>query len=67
MVVNQYLISDDPPEDGCVAPSIVHGAAQYMSPLHLFGIANVLRRPLILISAKSDWGNSNSGKLGCCT
>lgn len=61
MVVNQYLISDDPPEDGCVAPSIVHGAAQYMSPLHLFGIANVLRRPLILISAKSDWGNSNSG------
>jgi hypothetical protein len=50
-------------EDESVVPMVpaAHRDAQYMSPLHLFGIANVLRRPLVLVSAKSEWAVSNSG------
>jgi hypothetical protein len=32
-----------------------------LSPLHVFALANVLRRPIVLYSAPEDWGNSNAG------
>mmetsp|Transcript_142728 Transcript_142728/g.248899 ORF Transcript_142728/g.248899 Transcript_142728/m.248899 type:complete len:891 (-) Transcript_142728:154-2826(-) len=32
-----------------------------LSPLHVFALANLLRRPIVLYSAKKDWGNSNAG------
>ena len=33
----------------------------HLSPLHVFALANVLRRPIVLFSAPAEWGMSNAG------
>jgi hypothetical protein len=38
-----------------------HGFGKELSPLHVFGLANLLQRPIILYSAPQDFVNSNAG------
>eukprot|EP00658_Telonema_sp_P-2_P035705 TRINITY_DN25925_c0_g3_i2.p1 TRINITY_DN25925_c0_g3~~TRINITY_DN25925_c0_g3_i2.p1 ORF type:complete len:814 (-),score=200.81 TRINITY_DN25925_c0_g3_i2:417-2858(-) len=39
----------------------LQSAGTYMSPLHLFAFANLLQRPVVLLSSREQWSHSNAG------
>mmetsp|Transcript_7018 Transcript_7018/g.11116 ORF Transcript_7018/g.11116 Transcript_7018/m.11116 type:complete len:897 (+) Transcript_7018:78-2768(+) len=47
--------SDDTGSAGCV------GMAEFLGPIHIHAMANVLRRPIVLMAARSMWEQSLSG------
>jgi len=50
-----------PTDQGEVEEGIFQQLGVSLSPLHVFALANVLRRPIVLYSAPQDYARSNAG------